>query len=337
MSNNEHPDTKQEFFEDALYDDLESGYSKSFFFCDACIDDLINNWKGIYINDISLQMSYVEVDMFYDQSKYITSWNITYEEFKKYIERVTCPNCGKNLRVEGVIYPYDVPIDRKKFNKDIKQLASLSKKVPFMILTHEFAQKVNDIIKEVSKKTGKTEIEDFVFRCRRIRDQNKPFTKQQSGVPPDAIVREGRFNHAGYGVLYLGTTEDLCFIQIEPDKKNSVSMAKIKIQKKLKLLNLTEIEAYDNDIFKAMMASALLVNPAGGEGWDQPGYVFTRFIADCALYHGFDGIMYNSAKSHSGKNIVILRDKTIEAFTWNSIYEIIEVYLYRYKGFKIPS
>jgi hypothetical protein len=47
-------------------------------------------------------------------------------------------------------------------------------------------------------------------------------------------------------------------------------------------------------------------SPNEGEGWFKPHYIFTRFIADCAINAEFDGIRYPSVRLGERSNLVLL-------------------------------
>ena len=46
--------------------------------------------------------------------------------------------------------------------------------------------------------------------------------------------------------------------------------------------------------------------PRTTAGWMRSQYVFSRFVADCALSAGYDAIRYGSTKAPEGANYVFL-------------------------------
>lgn len=313
-------------FKDFVYMELDSWHDVNYFLCDCCVEEFRNLWKGIYINDESFQRNSMPLDCLYTGSK-ILQFRYSLSEFRRFIKNVRCPNCASNL--SDNIWPYNIPTGIESHIKDIEEIAELSKKAPFMILEHPFSRKISEFLKKIFENSYDILIDEDVHRSRILKDQNKPYNIEESGVIPDYLAREGRFNHAGYGFLYIATTKQLAFKEVVSDNKIPVSMATIKILKKLKILDLTNIEDHDSDIFKTIMASSLIFNPPAGEGWDKPGYIFTRFIADCAIYVGFEAIKYNSIHSSGSHNLVILRDKTNKYFNWDSIYKIKKIDFYQ--------
>ena len=124
-------------------------------------------------------------------------------------------------------------------------------------------------------------------------------------APDPAETREGRYNHAGKPVLYLGSDPQTCKLELGSPSCGIV-VAKFEFTNSIRLLNLAGKDLY-GDILPALVYSALLSAPSQGSGWDQPQYAFSRFVADCALAAGFDAILYPSIRSASGDNLVVLR------------------------------
>lgn len=322
--NNESAD----IFEEMFYSELEHWLDISYFLCDSCVEKFINDWRGIYVNDQTFQTNSMPLDCLYSGS-YLCDY-YTLSEYKKLLKKIKCPHCGLYLS-DGFIYPYEIPKGIKEHIKDIGEIAEISKKAPFIILAHPFATEIFTTLNKIFADTSETLIKEDLYRCRVLRGREKPYSTKQSGVVPDNLATEGRFNHSGFGFLYTATTKKLAFLETVPDTKISASMATIKILKKLKILDITDIGAYDDDIYRAIMSSSLLVNPPGGKGWNKPGYIFTRFIADCAIYLGFDGIKYNSSYNFDGSNLVVFKDKTNNNFNWNTIYKIKKIEIYRHE------
>ena len=324
-------------FQGTLNIELESFLLDKQFFCDSCVDKFIRNWKGILIDSKSFKVGKIPFWVVYQTSD-ILPQDYTKSEFLKLVRKLTCPTCSRHIKDN--FWTYDIPVDIEDFNEfepQIRDLSNLSKRAPFMVLMTPFAQKVLRTIKKISKITKGQLIEYPVYKCRKLDKRKKIFNVKDSGAVPDSSVPEGRFNHAGYGFLYLGTTEELCFKEVGESRKKTVSMAKIKLLRKLRLLDLTKIDSYHDKIYKIMMASSLLVNPRGGNDWDKPGYTFTRFVADCALYSNLDGIKYRSIHSKKEYNIVVFKDKLFENQPWDYTYRIEEVYRYKLSNIRIKK
>ena len=315
-----------EIFEDIFYHDLESWHTVSSFLCDSCVENFKNDLKGIVVYDKSFQENAMSLDDLYLGSKNLRS-GYTLSEYQKHVKNIACPNCGCYLSCN--IWPYELPEGIIEHIGDIDEIAEISKKAPFMILEHPFAKEIVATLKKIYEDTSETLIKEYLYRCRSLKDREQPYSTEDSGVVPDYLAKEGRFNHTGYGFLYAATTKQLAFLEVVPNHKIRASMATIRILKELKILDITDLFSHDTNIYRAILASSLLVNPPGGNGWNKPGYIFTRFIADCAIYLGFDGIKYKSNISPHGSNLVIFRDKTND-LNWVIIYKIDKIEIYRY-------
>lgn len=314
-------------FEMILYRDLESWFAVDYFLCDFCVEDFRNLWRGIEINDRSFSSDLLPIDLLYDAR---LALRYSLSEFERLIQNVRCPNCGNYQSCN--IWPYNLPPGIKNHIKDIEEIAELSKRAPFMIMEHPFSREILELLKRIFECSQNVLIDFDVYRSRIIEDGAKKYDIEKSGTTPDFLAKEGRFNHAGYGFLYAATTKQLSFKEVVYDDEKSVSIATIRFLKKLKILDLTNIEEYDDDIYRTIMTSALMHNPNVCEGWDKPGYIFTRFIADCAIHIGFEAIKYNSKHSFDGHNLVILRDKTDKDFNWDVIYKIQTIDIYKNKN-----
>ncbi len=140
----------------------------------------------------------------------------------------------------------------------------------------------------------------------------KTYTEVDFIAAPKELVAEGRYNHAGFPSLYLANTPTTCFYELR-EPKEGIAVAEVNVEKPLKILDLLllEKEGEDESIINMILWSSLMQSPEKGEGWYNPHYTFTRFIADCAKSAGFDAIKYPSVRNTDGYNLVILNGAAI--------------------------
>ena len=103
-------------------------------------------------------------------------------------------------------------------------------------------------------------------------------------------------------------------------------VAALEIQGNYRILDLIveDLDEPERELLGAIAASALMAAPRTGEGWVKKEYVFTRFVADCAIAAGFDGIRYGSTKRGTGLNYVLLAPpKDISAIATLTKVEVI--------------
>lgn len=317
---------KLDCFIELFWHYFEKWFDTDFFLCESCVDDFKIKWAGI--NLLDEQFLSTSLDYFYSGSYLEDSYS--FSEFKEFVEEITCPYCSRSLKSNSYIWPYILAIDLGEFSKEINDIAEIAKKTPFMLLSHPFAEKVYELIKEISKETPELVFDFKLYKCRKLAETGNLYSCDELGAIPDNIATEGRFNHTGYGFLYVATTEDISCSEVRSNEKYPVCMAEINFLKPLKILDLTDIWGCEcnNELYKTLISSSLIYNSPKSRGWDRPEYIFTRFIADCALCAGFEGIKYKSRyNSKGGDNFVIFKDKTDTNFQWNSIYEIERTYL----------
>lgn len=303
-------------FSDVFYEDLDSWFSADICCCDECYDEFLAKWPAVYSRDTDFQCSGIDLDCFYKGSSRLQDL-FTKEEFDKFINKIPCPRCGNPLCYN--IWPYEFKFNLPEdFHTTLKEINNLSVKTPFLILTHPFALEVLKVVKELSAKTGSMDVQTKYYRGRRLQE-DKRYINEEFKYPPREQISEGRYNHAGFPVIYLGDSVQTCFFELRKPNEG-IAIAEMIINKPLKILDLIDITDDYNNILNAAAWSSLVSSPSEGQGWYKPQYVFTRFIADCALNAGFDAIKYQSVRHEKAHNIVLLDGIT----QWENI-EIVEI------------
>jgi hypothetical protein len=291
-------------FQDHFDRDLESFFSSQIACCDECYDEFQKRWPGTVSHDIELQRGYMTVDDFLRNSRIQDAFYP--EEIERFSESLSCPNCDAVLDGEFWIYehPFDVP---REFSNALNEIASLASHSPFLLLTHPLAREAFDTIVALGLDARAEPIKRPQFRARRADSLPSPMLSD-FGAPPAHVVAEGRYNHAGHPMIYLADAEKTAFAEIAtPGVRFHV--AELSLNLSLKILDLRlkpEAETRAENLIQCLARSSLCSAPRVGEGWVKREYVFTRFVADCARYAGFDAISYGSTKDSSGSNLVLL-------------------------------
>ncbi len=287
---------------EVFYRDLESWFDACTFYCDSCVDNFIDKWPGIYNRDEDFQKNSIQVDYFYEGSRRVQEL-FGKEEFIELLCVIGCPNCGE-INFHN-IWPYDmrfqVPDD---FEKHVNDIARIAESTPFLLLKNSFAQRVYNEIEAHSLETSSSQLAKKYFRARSF--EKRVYTRYDFIAAEKSYIGEGRYNHAGNQVLYLGEDELTCYRELRSPVEG-VMIAEIEIPVSLKILDLNAEILEENDIIQAIVHSTLLSSPEEGEGWSKPQYVFTRYVADVAKSVGFDAIRYPSVRHEfGGFNIVVL-------------------------------
>jgi len=292
------------WFEELFYRDVESWFSSDIACCDECIDDFLSNWPHAYSADkAAFQCSSIGLDCFYSGSR--LSEFYTKEEFFKFLRLISCPRCGSELKYN--IWAYNLPFDVvEDFEDKLNEIAGIASSTPFMLMEHYFAKEVYEAINELGAYVKPTKINSALFRARTVKSLTT-YDLKEFDFPPNSVVSEGRYNHAGMPALYLASDKETCFHEM---RESDSIIAEINMQKELKVLDLINpFESHEkhSDLLNTLIYSALMSAKQSNTGWFRPMYIFTRFIADCAKYAGFDAIKYPSTrKAEENYNIVVL-------------------------------
>lgn len=295
------------FFEDLFYRDLESWFSSDIACCDECYDDFLEFWPHAYSADeAAFQRSSIDLRCFYSGSRLRDVY--TEEEFFKFLKLVPCPRCGSELR--NNIWPYTLPFNViPEFENKLTEIFEISQSTPFLLLKHEFANHVFEALNSLAEITKQEMLSTSLYRARASELLNVGDISE-FGFPPNEVVSEGRYNHAGIPVLYLGNSPETCFQEM---RGAPCHIAEIVITENIKVLDLTNTyEAHKEytDLLSTLVYSALMSSRQDTTGWHKPKYVFSRFVADCAKATGFDAIKYPSTRvSDESFNLVVLNQK----------------------------
>ena len=293
-----------EIFQEYFDRDVESFFTSSIACCNKCKGEFDTLWPGSVSRDNEFQYGHTTVEFFLENSRIQDAFYP--EEIERLARSLTCPQCDETLDGEFWIYehPFDVP---KDFFKSLSEIADLASRTPFMLLTHPFACKIREVVADLSVSEGAQSIDKTLYRARGAKDLLMP-TFFDFGPPPAHLVAEGRYNHAGLPMLYLATREETALAEVA-SQAVPFHVIGMKLNSPLKVLDLElKDDAADGheSLVQCLSRSALCSAPRSGEGWVKREYVFTRFLADCAIHAGFDAIRYGSTKDPNGANLVLL-------------------------------
>jgi hypothetical protein len=307
------------YFEDEFIEELDSWFSADICCCDDCYDEFLKNWPRA--NNDAFQRAALPLDCFYSGSRIHS--NLTEDECMVLIKNIECPRCGNPLT--GNIWLYDLPflydIDTTDFEKKIEELYNFSKRTPFLLLDNPYAKEIYELLKKTSKDTTPYLLNQTLFRAR-IAEQVDKLILSEFGVAPKRVISEGRYNHAGEQVLYLGSDINTCYNEIG---ENSCYVIECNVNRAIKVLDLSKPDEshdeYESEL-NALAYSALISRKTTSEGWDKPEYVFSRFLYDCAKASGFDAIKYPSTKSITDNfNLVIINEDIFQNnIDFNDVY-----------------
>lgn len=148
------------------------------------------------------------------------------------------------------------------------------------------------------------------------------FNDRDSFVPPNKVdIKEGRVNPTKICYLYASSKPTICISEVRAKPMEKVSIAKILIEKNLKLFNVTAynglaipIEYTDEEAF--LLDCLQNIGSAFMEPCRSPeDYLLSQLVAEYVKNLGYDGIMHISSENHRGHNFDIFNYEKCKAIS----------------------
>lgn len=157
----------------------------------------------------------------------------------------------------------------------------------------------------------------ILYRARiyTVRDRKEKFSLEEMGAPPPEKTPAARANRAGHPVLYMASDMQTALAEVRAWKGAPVSVAKMKLSREYRILDLTEKYSIDSPFFieslKWVLETNRLMNRFAEE-LSRPVmpheaeilYRPTQNLCDIVKAAGCDGIAYPSAMG-PGHNVVL--------------------------------
>lgn len=178
------------------------------------------------------------------------------------------------------------------------------------------------------------------------------FDAKKSDAPPSKNSMQGRVNPIGISYLYVARNIDTAIAEIQPTIEQTISVAKIKTLRKLKLFSfefsdvLKNLKSIKIDEAQEQIGisfwelqilfdtiSELFSKPALG---NQNNYYVTQYLSEFIKHLGFDGIKYKSSLKKGGSNIVLF-DISKDENDKSKNYDILSSSLHRITNVKVTS
>jgi len=262
------------------------------------------------------------------------------EKYFQYIDgEFECDSCGSKIDLDDdIVLPtveeeeYDCLCDEieKDYKHRLDSFYSHLVKYPYLGLEHEVGSQIANDIKLLKLITIKNQL---FYRARKKEGTIK-YTKKDMHPPNSRKIKinEGRFNHYGQSLLYLGSSENVCSKEIKINKKHKCWMQKVRITSLDNILDLSNLFAPGlpeacSLVFSSINYTGIITKPVKHDASWKPEYFISRFIADIAKKNGINGIIYKSSVEF-GNNLVVFD------FKKGNVKYIGEPYLFRYKRVK---
>ncbi len=165
------------------------------------------------------------------------------------------------------------------------------------------------------------------FRGRINESANKLYKKKKElGMPPREKARAGRVNPYGIPCLYLTDKADTTIYELRAAHGDLLSVGKFVIKENLNVVDfnykpllLDDIYEGKEKLFETVREFLLkkqigldLSKPVHRYGIKEIEYVPTQYICEYIKTSGADGVMFNSAVHHGGKNLVLFRSDKVK-------------------------
>lgn len=131
-------------------------------------------------------------------------------------------------------------------------------------------------------------------------------SKAPSGKPT-----EGRFNHSGQSHLYLASDKETALKEITNTEDPLLAWCQVfKIEEEItKILDLSfdwmDLSLSTSTLLLSLKMHKAIDRTEGNKEFWRPDYFLTRYIMDCVIMLGYEGIKYNSTKNYADYNVVI--------------------------------
>ncbi len=249
--------------------------------------------------------------------EYLSEIKVPEKYFEEIDNKFNCPNCGCTIGLYtdvGLKTKFEIEYEKKydkiisKLAPDIEEFSYYLEKYPYLGLNHRIGKKIKKEISNIPKTTIKNEI---WYRARAV-NSSKKFTYSDMMPPnPEMVtIGEGRFNHYGQSVYYLGDEKRLCALEVSNQLETICWIQKLEI---ISLNNILDLSVYINpdniDYIPFVFAGIIITGEINkkvirDKNW-KPEYFVSRFISDICREANIDGIKYNSTVA-IGNNLAIL-------------------------------
>lgn len=181
----------------------------------------------------------------------------------------------------------------------------------------------SDKIKRFKEKQNDEKIGDFIG-----------FNAEESFVQKDLLrVGDGRCNPKYIPYLYTATDIETAIKEIRPQVYSAVSVAEIKINETLKILNLSENFAISSDKWMADFKSDINYE-ISLPYYEDGDYLLTQYISEYIKNKGFDGFAYRSSYVSINDKLSYNEGTCVLIFNYNKC-EAINSKLYLINNFTV--
>ncbi|MEE3951642.1 RES domain-containing protein [Peribacillus frigoritolerans] len=310
---------------------IAENISKKVEFCSKCEGEKMNSLLDEYVELLEPAKGIDEIeDYLFDlgtEVKHLFDYPIgNYKLENKIIKHLNCQNCGAGYDSISIGNPYydSLKPDDKAYTKaevdsfyrnidfnkinsfakyygirlsitELEEFVNFIQDFPLLAFKHNVGQKIYEMLESHfrSPNAGTIVPPWTLFRGRVKHKLSKPFSTDEMWEPPKGVASHGRYNTVGSSVLYCCTDINFIPYEIYPNNYQNLCIAKVKVNKGLKILNIQQLFNKFNGFV--------------GESSDYIGiynsnYSLTNYIAECSRNIGYKGVQYAGVKGGKYKN-----------------------------------
>lgn len=184
-----------------------------------------------------------------------------------------------------------------------------------------------------------------VFFRSRICQNERGYTWNEMGPPPEAKAKGGRVNPTGISILYLSDSRNTTLYEIRAGVYDYVTVGRFELQKDIEVINLADIDRvspfigidygfdfmqYATNIEHLKMIGHEIAKPLRNDNALE--YLPTQYISDYIRSRGYDGIEYISTMCTNGVNLAVFNEELFKC-TGTTVYDVKSI-AYSYEQLK---
>jgi len=291
----------------------------------------LNRKEEKYLARIQKKIHYCSYDQSYDEGEIVWIFgdkteltdllydcHIPEDNWNNVIAHLSCPGCGHSNfelgETVGLQTKYDREIEghtkiaQKKYGKRIEDFELHLEKNPMLGYQHSFGRKLFREIK--AKSIPSVTIKGEFFRARAVQS-SEVLTSKKMSKAPSGKPTEGRFNHSGQSHLYLASDKETALKEIANTEDPLLAWCQMfKIDGEVaEILDLSfdwmNLSLSTSTLLLSLKMYKAIDRTDGNKEFWRPDYFLTRYIMDCAIMLGYEGVKYNSTKDYADYNVVI--------------------------------
>ena len=153
------------------------------------------------------------------------------------------------------------------------------------------------------------------------------YSKKDSGIPPRDYAGVNRASPRYISYLYLADNIDTALAEVRAQVGQPISVAKYRLLKTLKIVDLCRIHEVFNDkssyteLFLCIQINKAFSSPAISSDKD---YLVSQYIAEFIKTLGYDGIAFDSARNFGGINLTLFDDSKCD-FLGSEVHEVTSI------------